>query len=267
MKNNRKTKSNKTKNKSRKGMQGYPPLSEQQNLTLSTTYRWNTTVSAGSITNATVNLSDLNEFQPYYYDQLLTIYKNWVVMGAEIEYRVVNRSSSYDGQLIAFEINRKNYDSGLTLPISESLPGSERHFISSTGKDKTLVIRRYVNLTKFYPSKYSDDSDFWGDLYNSPNICSETVKKMNMYSVLLYSAADGTNAVQFTTDRRVKFHIRFFSFWYQNISADSQFLSVEDPASKPPRDEPVKITEVPVKVAVCSGGVRKFVSDGPRSVR
>jgi hypothetical protein len=238
------------------------------NLTLTSTYRWNTSVSAGSITNATVNLSDLNEFQPYYYDQLLTIYKNWVVVGAEVEWRVVNKSVASEGQLIAFELNRKNYDSGLTLPISESLPGSERHFLTSTGKDKAIVIRRHIDLSKFYPPKFYDDSDFWGDLYNSPNVCSETTKKMNILSVLLYAAADGTSSISFTTDRRIKFHIRFFSFWYQNISFENQILAVEDPNSKQNQNQIEKIVEVPIqKVTVCGNGVRKFISDGPRSVR
>lgn len=195
------------------------------------------------MTNATVNLSDLNEFPPYYYDQLMTIYKNWVIVGVDVEYRVINRSYSYDGQLIVFELNRRNYDSGLTLPISESLPGAQRYFLSSNGKDKTVIIRRSIDLARFYPATFSNDSDFWGDFYNAPNVCTETVKKLNIYSVIMYAAADGTASVQFTTDRRIRFRIRFFNFWYQNISLNDT-RSVEDPESKPQKDKPETIVEV-----------------------
>jgi hypothetical protein len=91
---------------------------------------------------------------------------------------------------------------------------------------------------------------------------------MNILSVLLYAAADGTSSISFTTDRRIKFHIRFFSFWYQNISFENQILAVEDPNSKQNQNQIEKIVEVPIqKVTVCGNGVRKFISDGPRSVR
>lgn len=213
----------------------FRPLPESMALAVTSTYRWNTTISAGSVTTATVNASDLNEFQPYYYDQLMTIYKNWVVVGAEVEYRIVNRSVSSEGQLVCFELNRKNFDSGVTLVIAESLPGAQRYLLSSTGNQKVLTIRRTLDLKKFYPKRFDYDSDFWGDFYTSPPICSDATRKDNILSVLLYTSADGTSSLTYTTDRRIVFHVRFFNFWASNISATG-VLAVEDEASHPNRD-------------------------------
>jgi hypothetical protein len=225
------------------------------NLSVVSTYRWNTTISVGSVTTATVNISDLNEFQPYYYDQLMTIYKNWVVVSAEVEYRVINKSVSSEGQLVTFEINRKNFDSGMTLPIAESLPGAQRYLMSSTGNQKVLTIRRQLDLKKFYPKKFDSDSDFWGDFYTSPPICSDATRKDNILSVLMYTAADGSSSPSFTTDRRITFHVRFFNFWAQNISATG-VLAVEDEASHPNR-EPEIVPNKNARSTPCTATLRK----------
>lgn len=218
----------------------FPPLPETFNVSLVSTYRWNTTVSAGAVTTATVNLSDLNEFSPYYYDQLMTIYRNWIVVGVDIEYRIVNRSVSYDGELIFCELNRKNFDSGLTFPIAESLPRATRVICPSTGNNKTFVARRHLNLSYFYKNGFRGDSNFWGDLYNSPPITTDLTNKDNMYSLVMYSSADGTNGLSFTTDRRITFHVSFFNFWASNISSYESPIAEEDCESHPPKKDSVQ---------------------------
>ena len=118
------SKQSKKKKANRRGScGGYHPLPQRFKVALMSTYRWNTTVSAGSATHAYVDVSDANSIAPYYYDQLMTIYKNFVVDSVDIEYRVVNRSLSSEAEIFLFDISRKSYDVGITTVIAESLPG------------------------------------------------------------------------------------------------------------------------------------------------
>ena len=223
--------------KARRQQTSYRLLPERFNVSLVSTYRWNTTVSAGAATHAYVDISDLNSFSPYYYDQMMTIYKNFVVVGAEIEYRVVNRSLSSEAEIFLFDVARKVYDAGLTTVIAESLPGSTRHMLTSAGNDKTITVKRKISLNKFYKANFSSDSDFWGDLYTAPPICSETTRKDNIYDVLFYTAANGSDTISYTTDRRITYHITFFNFWASNISSSlSEPVSKLDPESVPEKD-------------------------------
>jgi len=225
----------------------FPPLPQRLNVAMTSTYRWNTIVSAGSITNAYVNVSDLSEFQPYYYDQIMTIYKNWVVVGVEVEYRIVNRSVASEAEVIIFDVCKKAYDAGISLPIAESLPGATRHLLSSAGNDKVITVKRTVPLSKFYPKNFKADSDFWGDLYNSPPIITDTLRKDPIYSVLLYSAANGSDTINFTTDRRIIYHVTFFNFWASNISLNDP-IALPDKNSRPgAKDDDPPVNVIPQK--------------------
>lgn len=231
------SKQSKKKKANRRGSRGgYHPLPQRFKVALMSTYRWNTTVSAGSATHAYVDVSDANSFAPYYYDQLMTIYKNFVVDSVDIEYRVVNRSLSSEAEIFLFDINRKAYDAGITTVIAESLPGATRHILTSTGNSKTVTVKRKVPLAQFYKKGFSSDSDFWGDLYTAPPICSETTRKANIYNVIFYTAANGSDTITYTTDRRITYHMTFFNFWTSNISLASELPSKLDPDSLPDKD-------------------------------
>ena len=231
------SKQSEKKKANRRGSRGgYQPLPQRFKVSLFSTYRWNTTVSAGTPTHAYVDVSDANSFAPYYYDQLMTIYKNFVVDSVELEYRIVNRSLSSEAEVFVFDVNRKAYDAGISTVIAESLPGSKRFLLTSTGNTKTTVIKWHMPLSRFYKSGFANDSDFWGDLYTSPPVCSEATRKLNMYNVLYYTAANGSDTITYTTDRRITYHMTFFNFWTSNISLVSDPVSKLDPESVPDRD-------------------------------
>lgn len=254
-KNNKTVKSKSRKTKRQGNGVRFRPLPETMDVALTSTYKWNTTVSVGAITNSYVNGSDLNEFQPYYYDQLMTIYKNFLVLAVDIEYRIVNRSLSSEAEVVLCEMNRKNYDSGVTWVIASSLPGASRVFLTSTGNSKTVIVKRRLDFKHYYKGGFAGDSDFWGDFYTAPPICTDATRKDNIYSLLVYGAANGSDTINFTTDRRITYHARFFNFWTSNISAttDSAPYSIEDKQSRPER----KVRNAPNSEAKNRPGVQR----------
>ena len=131
-----------------------------------------------------------------------------------------------------FDLNRRNYDAGVTFPIAESLPEAKRHLLTSSGNNKTITARRHLNLKHFYKAGFQGDSDFWGDLYNSPNICSDLVNKDDIVPAIGFNSASGSLGLDFTTDRVITYYVQFFNFWASNVSKMGP-VGIEQIDSKP----------------------------------
>jgi len=151
-----------------------------------------------------VNMSSLQTFQPYYRDQLLALFKNYVVLGFTVNYKIINTDVlGIQGEFVTFDAPSSEV-AGLTFANILEYPGSRKQLMTSTGNQTTFSSTKHYALPMIYKKDISVDSDFWGTSAAGP-----TYSDLQEHCLAVYSL-NGTSTVQCMIDREYIFHVRFF---------------------------------------------------------
>jgi hypothetical protein len=167
---------------------------------------------------------ELLTLQPMYRDQLLALWRRYVVLGITVEHRIVNKSTSVDSECLIYHGSGTTV-SNLTFSQALEYKYTKRHILSSNGNSKTLVVRSTVWFDKYLPPKYWDDSDFWGDASGKPPFC---ISADGYQHAIGFFSVDGTSALSLMMDRRITFHVQFF-----------ELAAISNSLNGPPNELPV----------------------------
>jgi len=149
-------------------------------------------------------MSSLQTFQPFYRDQLLALYKNYVVLGFTVNYKIVNTDfAGNQGEIIMFDAPSTEV-AGLTFANILEYPGSKKQILSYYGNKMVLTSTKHYDLPRVYAKDISVDSDFWGTSAAGP-----TYSDLQEHALAIYSL-NGSATVQCMVDREYIFHVRFF---------------------------------------------------------
>jgi len=151
-----------------------------------------------------VNMSSLQTFQGFYRDQLLALFKNYVVLGFTVNYKIINTDVlGVQAEMITFDCPSTE-TAGLTFANILEYPGSRKQLLSSTGNKNVVTSTKHYNLPAIYKKDISADSDFWGTSAAGPSYADPQEHCLSVYSL------NGTSTVQCMVDREYVFHTRFF---------------------------------------------------------
>lgn len=201
----------------------FPKLMDRFDISLSHVVRSQVSGTAFSVYN--FDVLELSTLQPMYRDQLLALWRRYVVLGVTVETKIVNKSATVDLEVLRY------HGSGTTvasLTFSQALEykHTQRVMVTSTGNSKTVTLKQTVWLNNYLPNGYARDSDFWGTSADKPIFCT-TGGDGYQHATAFYTA-DGTSTMSATMDRRIIFHVSFFE-----LAAISNSLSI------PPGERPV----------------------------
>jgi len=165
----------------------------------------------------------LQTLQPTYRDQLLTIWNQYVVLGVTIDVKIVNKSTTIDAEVLRYHGDGYTV-AGLTFNQALEYKHTKRQLLSTSGNQKVINSVETLWFQDYLPPKYWDDSRFWGTASAGPSYSTDRGYQHAIGIV----AADGSSVVSATIDRRITFHVRFFTLAAITNSLSS---SLED---KPP---------------------------------
>lgn len=189
--------------------------------------------SAFSVYN--VNMSSLQTFQGFYRDQLLALFKNYVVLGFTVNYKIVNTDfAGNQGEIILFDCPSSE-TAGLTFANILEWPGSKKQILSYYGNKMVLTHTRHYSLPQIYKKDISVDSDFWGTAASAPGISDPQEHCLALYSL------NGSATVQCMVDREYVFHTRFFRRENPGNSLTVSDLKPVFPEKKKPKKAAVKL--------------------------
>ncbi len=152
------------------------------------------------------DLCELTTLQPMYRDQLLALWRRYCVLGVTIEYRLVNKSSTVDLEVLSYHGSGTTV-SALTFSQALEYKYTTRRFLTTSGNAKSVTFTQTIDLRKYLPKGYISDSDFWGDSATKPTFCTS----LDGYQAAIgFFTADGTSTMTATMDRRIVFHVRLF---------------------------------------------------------
>ena len=182
----------------------FPPLPDNFNVALKYVSRSQVSGTAFSVYN--FDLTTLHTLQPTYRDQLLAIWNQYVVLGATIDIKLVNKSTSVDVEVLSYFGDGYTV-SGLTFNQALEYKHTRRTMLSTSGNKKCVTLSETINLASYLPRRFFDDSNFWGTATAGPPYSTSR----GFQHALGIIAADGTSSVSVTMDRRITFHVRFFT--------------------------------------------------------
>jgi len=149
-------------------------------------------------------MSSLQTFQGFYRDQLLALFKNYVVLGFTVNYKIINTDvMGVQGEVITFDCPSSE-TAGLTFANLLEWPGAKKQLISSTGNAMVIQMTRHYSLPSIYKKDISTDSDFWGTSTSAPSWSDPQEHCLAVYSL------NGSSTVQLLIDREYVFHTKFF---------------------------------------------------------
>jgi hypothetical protein len=199
----------------RRGMM-FPPVPDNFNVSLRYTSR--SQVSGTSFSVYNFDLTTLQTLQPTYRDQLLAIWNQYVVLGATIDVKLVNKSTTVDAEVLLYHGDGYTV-SGLTFNQALEYKHTQRIMLTSSGNQKCVTLSKSINLASYLPKRFFDDSNFWGNATSGP---SYSTSRGYQHAVGII-AADGASSVSVTMDRRITFHVRFFTLAAITNSLSSRF--------------------------------------------
>lgn len=205
-------------------------------MNVSLTYTSRSQVSGTSFSLYNFDGTTLQTLQPTYRDQLLTIYNQYVVLGVTINAKIVNRSSSIDVEVLDYFGDGYTV-TGLTFNQALEYKHTKRQLLSTSGNQKVITIERSLFFKKYLPPKFWDDSRFWGTASTAPSYSTDR----GFQHAIGFIAADGTSSISATMDRKIIFHVRFFTLAAITNSLDSSAKPViitdldDDEPEQPPR--------------------------------
>jgi len=149
-------------------------------------------------------MSSLQTFQGFYRDQLLALYKNYVVLGFTVNYKIVNADfAGNQGEIIMFDCPSTE-TAGITFANLLEWPGAKKQILSYYGNQMVLSSTKHYALPSIYKKDISLDSDFWGTSSAAPSYADPQEHCLAIYSI------NGSSTVQCMIDREYVFHVRFF---------------------------------------------------------
>lgn len=224
--NNRKSRKPKLTNKASSHFRPFP---DSMRVAIRYSTRINFSASAFSVYN--VGMSSMQTFQGFYRDQLLALYKNYVVMGFTVNYKIINTDVvGAQAELLFFDCPQ-SVTSGITFANALEWPGVQKQLISSTGNNMSIQKTMHYSLATMYKKDISVDSDFWGTASAAPAFSDLQDHCLGIYSL------DGTSTVKCLVDREYIFHVKFF----RRVNPGNSFTSsIGDitavfPEKKPPK--------------------------------
>lgn len=149
------------------------------------------------------SMSSLQTFQGFYRDQLLALYKNYVVLGFTVNYKIINTDVlGVQAEAITFDCPSSE-TAGLTFANLLEWPGAQKMLVSSTGNKMVIQTSRHYILPSIYKKDISADSDFWGTSTSAPSYADPQEHCIAIYSL------DGISTVKLLIEREYVFHTRF----------------------------------------------------------
>lgn len=176
-------------------------------------YADKTNVSSATFSIYTASVSNIQTYQPYFRDQLLTLFQNYVVVGSELVIRCVNTSGAGNSAELLIISAPASYMSSMTFATAIEYPGVNKKLLTYLGNNSAVIMSKYVNLRKVYNSKIIDDSDFWG----TPSSGPQSTVDQQALAFCTYPA-DGTSSVSCSFDRELYFDVVFFRVFNPGVS-------------------------------------------------
>lgn len=178
-------------------------------------------VSAATFSIYTASISNIQTYQPFFRDQLLALFQNYVVVGCEAKVRIVNTSGAGNAAELLLLSAPASYISSMTFATAIEYPGVQKQMLSYLGNHSTVTMSKYVNLRKVYNSKIIDDSDFWGTA--SAGIQASVDQQAIAFCTY---PADGSSTVSASFDRELYFDVVFFRLFNPGVSLYSKEKNV-----------------------------------------
>lgn len=182
----------------------FPPVPDTYNVGLK--YAARSQVSGTTFNVYNFDLTTLQTLQPTYRDQLLAIWNQYVVMGATIDIKLVNKSTTVDAEVLTYFGDGFTV-AGLTFNQALEYKHTRRTMLTSSGNQKCVTLSYSINLASYLPKRFWDDSRFWGTSTAGPSYSTDR----GFQHAVGIIAADGTSSVSVAMDRRITFHVRFFT--------------------------------------------------------
>jgi len=184
-------------------------------------------------------MSSLQTFQGFYRDQLLALYKNYVVLGFTANYKIINADvSGTQAELIMFNCPSSE-TAGITFANLLEWPGGKKQLLSSIGNSTTVAMTKHYSLPSIYKRDITSDSDFWGTSTAAPPYADQEEHCLGVYSI------NGTSNILAVIDREYVFHARFF-----RRENPSNSLTVGDPKPSFPEKQKLGKKSAKKKVVV-----------------
>lgn len=161
-------------------------------------------------------------------------------MGVTINAKLVNRSTTVDVEVLDYFGDGFTV-SGLTFNQALEYRHTRRNLLTTSGNKKSITINRQLLFGRYLPPKFWDDSRFWGTASAGPSYSTDR----GFQYAIGFLAADGTSSVTVTMDRKITFHVRFFTLAAITNSIDNSAKPVlmneqDDEPEQPPRKPLVK---------------------------
>ena len=220
-KNKKHSKRQSRKAKRRSNLAYCPPLPDNFSATLNYTSR--SQVSGTAFTVFNFDAIGLQALQPTYRDQLLALYQQYVVFGVTIDVKIVNKSATVDAEVVDYHGDGYTV-AALTSAQALEYKHTKRMMCTTTGNKKSLAYTRTVWFKNFLPKNFISDSRFWGTASTAPSYSSDRGYQL----AVGFLAADGTSTLSLTMDRRIKFHVRFFTLAPTTLSVFDADNSAEN---------------------------------------
>ena len=198
----RQRRSNKRASNSNKGVVRLMP----DNVNYSLRYTSRSQISGTSFSVYNFDATTLHVLQPTYRDQLLAIWQQYVVLGVTIDTKIVNKSTTIDAEVL--EYHGDGYTiSGLTFNQALEYKHCTRRLCSVSGNTKSLSFSSTIWLSKYLPKNYMNDSRFWGTSTAGPSYSTDR----GYQHAIGFIGADPTQTISVMMDRRITFHVKFFT--------------------------------------------------------
>lgn len=182
----------------------FPPIPGRQRMSLNHTVRSQVSGSTYNVFN--FDALEMQTLQPMYRDQMLALYRKYVVRGVTIVDKIVNKSTTVDAEVLTYHGSGATVAS-LTFSQALEFKTTRRYLLSTSGNKKVLNLSRTVMFNRLLPKDYWSDSEFWGTALSKPPYC---ISQDSIQCATGFYSADGTSSISIALDRRIVFHVEFF---------------------------------------------------------